>query len=164
MLKEAFEILSDFGAESLELLKERHLAAGQKASGNYLESLKAEVKDVEGSLRLTITGAEHSEYTDRGRGPGGSWKFLYVKFLEWGEQKGLKAHFGKAFKTRMYFAAKLTAEQGTFHHRTGKTFTGGMERPISGVFEEMRMKKLNEKISASLHMIIQSEIIKQFKQ
>ncbi len=158
MLKDLFDILETFGTESVEMLRDEHQAAGQVASGKTLDSFRHEVDEV----GLKVFGAGHVEWLDRGRGPGG---FPPVdKIKKWVYDKGLAGQFDKEYKLNsfVYLIGRKMAEEGSLHHRTGKTFAGA-ERPIFKVFNEERINKLKELLGSVLKIEITSEVLKEYK-
>lgn len=96
-----------------ELLKQKLIAKyyeyGLEASGEYEQELEEEVS----SRGFVMWGANHSEYMDRGRGPGGDYKKLAPVIREWIEVKSSLPQFFRDNKESLSFAiAYKIAEEG----------------------------------------------------
>lgn len=163
MLNEVFEILDKFGSESVEMMRESHIQAGQVASGRTLESFQHMANIDPDKVILNVKAAEHSEWVDRGRCPGGFPPIDNI--LQWIEDKGLGAEFDREYKKRAFafLIGRKIAAEGTYLHRTGST-QQGVEKPISSVFSEQRIEELQKQINKILNVELKSDFIKQFKQ
>ena len=163
MLNEVFEILDKFGSDSVELMRDSHIQAGQVASGRTLESFQHVANIDADKVTLDIQAAEHTEYVDRGRGPGGFPP--PDRILQWIDDKGLGAEFDREYKKRSFafLIGRKIAAEGTYLHREGRT-QAGVEKPISSIFNEQRIEALQKQISKILNVELKSDFIKQFKQ
>lgn len=161
MLKEVFEF---WGKTFVERLRDSHLKAGQKATGKTLQEFKYEAEP----FKLTVTGADHIEYLDRGRGGGGIPQGFRFMIYNWMAAKGIfQNETEQAKRSIAYFIAKKIQREGTFQHRTGKTFSGA-ERPVSNVFAgdvwlRMMLNQIEKKLGEDFKYQIDS-IFAQIKQ
>jgi len=157
-------MLNQFGKDSVEQLRAEHLAAGQKASGRTLSEFAYDLTESETSLKLEIKGADHIEFLDRGRGPGGIPANITDIIKQWARDKGIASQFDKEYKLNSfaYLVARKIAAEGTWQHRTGRTYNGAT-RPVMAAFNEARIKALQDEIDSALSITINSEILKEFK-
>jgi hypothetical protein len=155
------QILNDFGAETVALLRKNHEEAGQVASGNALNSFAYELVDNEKIITLTVNGANYSEYLDRGRGTG---KQTPVdSLLNWMNEKGVAAAETEAKKKGIAFAiARKHAQEGSLLHRTGRTYNG-KQSPITAAIEQERLNVLNRLLEENLIIGIESEALEIYR-
>ena len=101
----------------LTALKERiianHIAAGQKASGDTIASMKVEMTDTTG----TLYGRKAFGTLETGRVAGKVPFGFYKIILEWAENKGIQVD--GSIKTFAYFVAKKIHAEGTLLHLQG---------------------------------------------
>ncbi|WP_291584062.1 hypothetical protein [Bacteroides sp.] len=99
--------------DSLRLrIIDNHIRAGQKASGNTIESLYVSVDDNHGIL----FGRKAFGVLETGRGPGKVPKGFYQIIQQWIKDKGIQVENTKSFA---YLVARKIAREGTELHRTG---------------------------------------------
>jgi len=104
-------------SSELIALKERiisnHIAAGQKASGKTIDSLKVVMDDTSGSLygRKAIGTLETGRVA--GKVPYGFYQIIY----QWALDKGITVD--GSLKTFAYFVAKHIQDEGTLLHLQG---------------------------------------------
>ena len=152
------ELLQRWGQIYVTLLKERHIEAGQKATGKSLSEFGYEAT----SLKLDVFGGDNTEYLERGRGGGG---FPPVNNIyEWAEARGMFVNIEKEYKKRgiAYIIARSIAEKGSYLFRTGKTYAG-MKNPISGVFTQELEDEMMADIMEETTNQIQALITKTYK-
>jgi hypothetical protein len=149
-------ILNKYGNSFVKKLKEYHIKAGQKASGQTLNEFQFEAIDT----TLKVFGADHVEYLDRGRGAGGVAPSSVI--YKWSIDKGINFESESKRRSFAFLVARKIAEQGTLQHRTGKTYAG-FSKPVSSVFSEEEMKKLTNEISTQMLENSKLEINKIFE-
>lgn len=159
--KNIINVADSFGAETVEKLKQAHIAAGQEASGETLESFKYDVIEADGKILISIFGSDYVEYTDRGRGDGG---MTPVESLEqWISDKGVFGSLTETETTSLAWAiAKTHAASGSYQHFYGKTYNGTQ----SPVFSDMVLEdtaKLVKDLGLAITNSIQSGIIEQYR-
>lgn len=147
------ELLQKWGQIYVVLLKERHIEAGQKATGKSLSEFDFEATPT----KLDVFGADHTEYLERGRGKGG---FPPVDDIyKWAEAKGIFINVEKEYKKRgiAYIIARSISEKGSYLFRSGQTYAG-VKNPISGVFtkelEDEMMNEIMEKTTNQIQALI----------
>jgi hypothetical protein len=92
-----------------EKLIKKYDELGLRASGKYEEKLEGEASD----HGFVLFGAKHSEYMERGRGPGGDYKKLAPIIKEWIEVKSTLPQFFRDNKQSLSFAiAHRIANEG----------------------------------------------------
>lgn len=164
MLAYYFKILTEFGQQSVDWLREKHLEAGQKASGNTYDSFKFEVKQDDEAFTLNITGADTVQWLESGRGRGGiprNWTEIMTK---WISDKGISGQFKseQEKKSFIYLVGRKISQEGNLQYRTGKTFSG-QSNPISSAFHEQELEKLKVRLLSALTKTIKSDIIVEYK-
>ena len=159
-LKESLQaILITFGDESVDLLIDYHLQAGQRTTGKTIEQCESKVED----LNLEVLGADHVDTLEYGRDKGIMPPVQAI--FDWAEAKGLMAQFDKEYKKRgfAYVVARKIGQEGSYMFRFGQTFSG-FQNPVSKAFSEARLEQLKERLGEKVEMFINSEVLKQFKQ
>jgi len=82
---------------------------GLRASGKYEDEMEGEASD----HGFVLFGAKHSEYMERGRGPGGNYKKIAPIIRDWIEVKSSLPQFFRENKESLSFAiAYRIAEEG----------------------------------------------------
>ena len=155
------KILLDFGEQSVVLLRQYHLEAGQRASGETYESFKTEQEETGDGIRQIVYGADHVYFLEYGRGAGGFPPLDRIKL--WCEQKGLFNGVEKQYQKNSiaYLVGRKIAQSGTLLNRTGRTFSG-YESPIGKAFDEARVQELQDQIEKHIEVIINSEVLKAY--
>jgi hypothetical protein len=156
--KELSAILAAFGEQSVLLLKQSHIDAGQVATGAALEQFTTEQEETESGLKQIIYGSDYVYYLEHGRGPG---KFPPLDAIrQWAETKGLCAGLQKEYqkKSIAYLIGRKIANEGSFLFRNKTTFSG-FQSPIGSVFNEERMKALSDQLGVAFIPFIQSTIL-----
>lgn len=131
----------------IEELKEKHIALGQKASGKWIESLKAEVSNGKG-----VIYAEHyTEQLTKGRRPGARPPINPLK--EWAQRK-LGVSEENSLGVAFAIATKI-ANEGTNIYKDGGSdlldgviTTARVDRLITNVGEFVGAKITEELIRA----------------
>lgn len=164
MLADFFKIFNEFGEQAVEWLREKHLEAGQKASGETYDSFKFEVTQNDEAFTLEISGAATVQWLNSGRGRGGiprNWNEIMSK---WINDKGISGQFKneQEKKSFIYLVGRKMRQEGNYQFRTGRTFKGGSE-PISSAFHEQEFEKLKTQIKIALTSGIKSDVINEFK-
>lgn len=109
---EALRIVrSELDALKLRII-ERHINAGQKASGRTISSLHVEMLQSGGAL----WGRQAFEVLESGRKGGKVPKGFYQIIQQWVKDKGIQVDKPKTFS---YFVAKKIAREGTQLYRNG---------------------------------------------
>lgn len=156
--------INAWAKEIVEELKRLHIDAGQVASGETLKQFGFRVEQGSGEIKLYIEGAEHVEYLDRGRGTGKQTPT--DDLIDWIKAKGLKSKWNLSTQSKLKSAAFAIARkhsiEGSYQHRTGKTYKGA-SKPISNAFQDEKINRLNQSLTTALIPRIQSTIIEQFK-
>lgn len=154
-------ILTKFGQDSVEELKRRHIEAGQKATGNAINSFVYDVIVQGYDVAMKIKGAVYSDNLDNGT-PAGHMPSI-EKIKKWIDAKGVFGVLDDRKKTSLAYAIGNKIKQsGTYHYRTGRTYKGATQ-PISSVFEKVKMEKLISEITFAIIPVVSSEIINQYK-
>lgn len=160
MLDEIMRILEGFARESVELLRQYHVEAGQRASGDAYEGFDYELAKLDTGIRLIISGSEHLYFLEHGRGSGGFPPPDKIK--QWIHDKGLAGQFDKEYKLNSfaYAIGKRMSEEGSYLHRTGET-QEGFSNPIGRAFEEARLTELADRLGYILNTEIRSDVLKE---
>lgn len=109
---EALRIVrSELDALKLRII-ERHINAGQKASGRTISSLHVEMLQSGG----TLWGRQAFEVLESGRKGGKVPKGFYQIIQQWVKDKGIQVDKPKTFS---YFVARKIAREGTQLYRNG---------------------------------------------
>ena len=109
---EALRIVrSELDALKLTII-ERHINAGQKASGRTISSLHVEMLQSGG----TLWGRQAFEVLESGRKGGKVPKGFYQIIQQWVKDKGIQVDKPKTFS---YFVARKIAREGTQLYRNG---------------------------------------------
>ena len=152
------ELLQKWGQIYVTLLKEKHIEAGQKATGQSLSEFGYEATE----NKLDVFGGDNTEYLERGRGSGA---FPPVNDIyKWAEAKGIFISIEKEYQKRgiAYIIARSIAERGSYLFRTGKTYAG-VSNPISSIFTTQLEEKMIEEIMEEATNQIQTLITKTYK-
>jgi hypothetical protein len=159
------DILNRAGTDFVEQLKASHKAAGQVATGKTLESFGFKLEKTDYGYSLKVVGAEHVEFTDRGRGTGKGSPTDKIK--EWIKAKSLESKFNIKSESSLNWVAsrisKKHALEGSYQHRTGTTYNGA-RKPISSVFEEEKIKRLENLLTSAIISKISSTFVEQYKE
>lgn len=160
-LTELYDFLDSWSDERIDELIKFHNEAGQRASGESERRFGKDLIQDGDVITMKIVGPAHSEYLDRGRGPGGGVSI--DKLTKWVYDKGLASQFDKEYKLKsfVYLVNRKIMAEGTLHHRTGKTYNG-FSSPVSAAFSPAAMKLLRERISNYASIEIKEEFIKEF--
>ena len=158
MLRELFQILDEFGTESIEKLRAKHMEAGQKASGKAYDGFIYEIKETATGLKIDIGGVDYVRYLEHGRGEGKHPPPDKIK--QWIRDKGLDVQFQKEYELNSfaYLIGRKIAQEGSLLNRTGSTFNG-FNSPVGSAFEKERMEALKVALQKSLNTTIKSDII-----
>lgn len=127
--------INDEIQRSVAAIKQRHLDAGQKASGKTLNSIRGEVTVGTTSLRAIIYGRAPFTDLEVGAGPGGRPSNFYRIILDWMHFKGIHGDpipykrqqserwqpkytpEDRCDRTLAYFISKKIEEEGTRRYR-----------------------------------------------
>lgn len=143
------EILNKYGNTFVSKLKEAHLQAGQKASGQTLSEFQYETTDT----TLKVFGADHIEYLDRGRGAGGFPSPLVKDdyktglIYKWSIAKGINFDSESERRSFAFVVTRKIIEEGTFQHRAKGATWDGTQNPVSRVFNKETMGELREELA-----------------
>lgn len=140
-------------SEELESLRkriiERHIAAGQKASGRTISSLSVTVNDDEG----TLYGRKAFGVLETGRRGGKVPKGFYKIIQQWVKDKGLSFSSVRERNTFAYFVSRKIAAEGTRLHRSGVTediYSTEIEKTVEAIHK--RVFGIFEKDVDSIHI------------
>lgn len=140
-------------SEELESLRkriiERHIAAGQKASGRTISSLSVTVNDDEG----TLYGRKAFGVLETGRRGGKVPKGFYKIIQQWVKDKGLSFSNVRERNTFAYFVSRKIAAEGTRLHRSGVTediYSTEIEKTVEAIHK--RVFGIFEKDVDSIHI------------
>ena len=161
-------IVKQWGDETVKLLKQYHIEAGQKASGNAEKEFKDEISTTDKDINLTILGSDYVEFLDRGRG-GGKQTPVDV-LLAWMKTKGVaqglseKGQRGVAFAIARVHAGNTSdpSKVGSWQHRKGTTYKG-FANPVSKAVEQSRINALSKLVEDNLIKEVESETLRQFR-
>jgi len=155
-------IVKDFGIETVNLLKQYHVEAGQKASGKSYSEFKYTMAETDKEIILTVLGADYVEYLDRGRGTGKQTPIDVL--LAWMRVKGVAQSLSEQGQRGVAFViARKHAQEGSVQSRTGRT-RNGFANPVTKAVEQSRINTLSKSIEDNLITSVESETLRQFKQ
>lgn len=127
-------------SEELESLRkriiERHIAAGQKASGRTISSLSVTVNDDEG----TLYGRKAFGVLETGRRGGKVPKGFYKIIQQWVKDKGFSFSSVRERNTFAYFVSRKIAAEGTRLHRSGVTediYSTEIEKTVEAIHKRV---------------------------
>lgn len=127
-------------SEELESLRkriiERHIAAGQKASGRTISSLSVTVNDDEG----TLYGRKAFGVLETGRRGGKVPKGFYKIIQQWVKDKGISFSSVRERNTFAYFVSRKIATEGTRLYRSGVTediYSTEIEKTIEAIHKRV---------------------------
>jgi len=131
----------------LESLKNRiiqnHIAAGQKASGKTIKSLKVDIDEDSGEL----SGRGFFAVLETGRKKGKVPKGFQAIILKWISDKGISVENPKSFA---YLVARKIANEGTLLHRQGgrsDIFSNEIAKTIENVLSRLGEDQVKEILS-----------------
>jgi len=155
-------IVKQWGDETVKLLKQYHIEAGQKASGNAEKEFKDEISTTDKDINLTILGSDYVEFLDRGRGKGKQTPIDVL--LTWMRVKGVAQSLSEQGQRGVAFViARKHAQEGSIQHRTGTT-KNGFANPVSKAVDQSRLNALSKLVEDNLIKEVESETLRQFKQ
>lgn len=149
------ELILNWLSDTKQKLIESHIAYGQKASGNFINSLAVNETQTGGQL---IDGAGYAYYLEYGRGPtqaSGNGSLL-EKIKSWMSYKGLVAD--KNFNE--YSITAKIHKEGTKLYRQFMQ-TGSGSGVITTVINDNTIKELLEKLSILVRGNVFSEVTKE---
>ena len=143
-------LIQDIIDENLQKLKQeiidRHVAAGQVASGKTKDSFQVDTQELSGQL----LGPQWAGVLERGRKPGKVPANFRDILIRWAAAKGITFQSESQAKSWAYFVSKKIRAEGTELYRSGATVD-----IFTTAVDEME-KSLTEEIS----QMFQQEIIK----
>lgn len=98
---------------------QRHIAAGQKASGRTIASMHTEAVTTETSTTVTLFGRKFFQGLETGRKGGKVPKGFYYIIKQWAIDKKLPFSNNRELCTFSYFVARKIAKEGTKLFRDG---------------------------------------------
>ena len=140
------QILSDFGQNSVRIIRDNMNRAGQNASGETSSDLESDV--TENGTKLTVSGPGHVWVLETGRGPwqGGSSANLPDKLEKWIQIKGVNLSLGRTLEQTSRSLAFLINKNGTKLYQEG-----GRDDIITPIFAPKRFEDLfNDIANAAL--------------
>jgi hypothetical protein len=133
--------------EIIDGLKATMDSKGRTATGQSSASLYAEFD--EGNMILSIMGADHWQYIERGR-PAGGEKPPYSRILEWCIAKGIPKEAAWAIRTNI---AKYGSPRQLDSTSIDETKLGVVEDTMKEV-EPFILKELDKQVGASFEQTI----------
>lgn len=166
----SIEILGQFGRTVIADIIDRHIAANQRASGNFVRGLRYEASE---RRLLVVDGAGYSYALEDGRGPTKSGakgdQRLVDRILVWMKDKGIQGtpykrkdgttqEQAKADRSRAYLIARNIHLHGTRLYQQG-----GESGVISGAITEERISALVGAFSGEYASQTLSDLVPAFK-
>jgi len=151
-------IIKGWGDDTVALLKQYHIEAGQKATGNAEKEFKDEIKSTKSVIDLTISGADYVENLSTGTPPGKNT--TVAQMLNWINAKGITPRttkLGMAIGT-----ARKINKVGSLLYRTGRTFSGASD-PVSKAINRSRLDALAKLLEDNLVIRVESDTLEQFR-
>jgi hypothetical protein len=94
------EVAKKFGFDVVNGFIQRLNASKKKASGDLINSIKYNLKEVDGEIEVQITALDYLTYVDKGRKPG---SFAPVSALKkWAARKGMPESAVYAINKKIY--------------------------------------------------------------
>lgn len=146
------KIMLDEFTRSMSDLKERHIALGMKASGQFIDSLEV----VQRGDRVSLLGVDYTYYLVNGRKAG---KFPPIATIKkWIVDKGIASRIrGEISVSSLAFLiARKIAREGTEYFKKGGTDL------VSSVFTPERIQEIIDKVGAELTLTFVGQIRKEF--
>lgn len=132
-----------------EDIKDKHIQLGQKATGDWEKSVSVEREE----YSVSIWALDYAEYLVNGRAPGGMPPIDPLK--RWVQAKlGVG---GKEGESIAWAVAKKIEKEGTNIYPEGTDL-------IDGVLTEARFLEIQEKIGQEMNLLIQQDLVRQFKE
>ena len=162
MLKEVFEHIDKWQKDRIADLKRLHDEAGQRASGQTIESLESSITISGDNAKAKITADEHFGALQYGRSEG---KMTPIEVLiDWINDKGLASQFDneRQIESFAWAIAKTHAKDGSFLFREGKTYNGFTD-PVLKAFNKEAMKELEEILQGFVLNEMSTEVFRELQ-
>jgi len=159
------QVLWAFGDDSVDLLRDLHERAGQRATGETLEQFATEQEEKGDTIIQTVSGADHIYFLQYGRGASSGGEGILKEIIyRWADVKGIFAGIEKEYQKRSiaYAITKKIHEEGTYLKRFGKTFSG-FENPVNSAFDTARLEKLKKDLGEAFVLNIENYLITEFE-
>ena len=159
--------LSAFNTESVALLKQYHVEAGQRATGATEAAFSSDIVQNGNMISSKILGAAHIGALEYGRKPssnGSTPGSLFDIIKKWIVGKGVFNYANdKELKGLAFIITRKIHKEGTYQFRNNGTTKNGFKNPVSKAFNEVRINKLREQLGFELISSTGSDVLEQFK-